>query len=171
VPLTDNPTRRVKGGIQMEGFRILVVDDEDDFRDTLVQRLQNRKMDVTGAENGEKALELIDKFLYDVVILDVKMPGLDGIQVLREIRQRRPSIEVILLTGHASVESGIEGMKLGAFDYVVKPVGLDKLLEIMQAAYDKKHTSDERTDQATVRDLVGHPARILETIRKEKKNT
>jgi two-component system, OmpR family, response regulator len=122
----------------MEEFNILVVDDEDDFRETIVKRLQKRKMMVRGAESGEKALELIAAQPFDVVVLDVKMPGLDGIDTLREIKKRRPLIEVILLTGHASMESGIEGMKLGAYDYVMKPANLEELIEKMRQAYEKK---------------------------------
>jgi two-component system, OmpR family, response regulator len=122
----------------MEEFNILVVDDEDDFRETIVKRLQKRKMTVRGAESGEKALELIEAQPFDVVVLDVKMPGLDGIDTLREIKKRKPLIEVILLTGHASMESGIEGMKLGAYDYVMKPANLEELIEKMVQAYEKK---------------------------------
>jgi two-component system OmpR family response regulator len=122
----------------MEEFKILVVDDEDDFRETIVKRLQKRKMPAWGAESGEKALELIEVQPFDVVVLDVKMPGLDGIETLREIKKKKPLIEVILLTGHASMESGIEGMKLGAYDYVMKPANLEELIEKMRQAYEKK---------------------------------
>ena len=122
----------------MEDFKILVVDDEDDFRETIVKRMQKRKMSAWGAESGEKALELIETQPFDVVVLDVKMPGLDGIDTLREIKKRKPLIEVILLTGHASMESGIEGMKLGAYDYVMKPANLEELIEKMRQAYEKK---------------------------------
>jgi two-component system, OmpR family, response regulator len=126
----------------MEEFKILVVDDEDDFRETIVKRLLKRKMTARGAESGEKALELIEAQPFDVVVLDVKMPGLDGIDTLREIKQRKPLIEVILLTGHASMESGIEGMKLGAYDYVMKPANLEELIEKMRQAYEKKVVSE-----------------------------
>ncbi len=128
----------------MEEFKILVVDDEDDFRETIVKRLQKRKMKAWGAESGEKALELIEAQPFDVVVLDVKMPGLDGIDTLREIKKRKPLIEVILLTGHASMESGIEGMKLGAYDYVMKPANLEELMEKMRQAYEKKVVFEEQ---------------------------
>ena len=128
----------------MEEFKILVVDDEDDFRETIVKRLQKRKMTARGAESGEKALELIEAQPFDVVVLDVKMPGLDGIDTLREIKKRKPLIEVILLTGHASMESGIEGMKLGAYDYVMKPANLEELIEKMRQAYEKKVVFEEQ---------------------------
>jgi two-component system OmpR family response regulator len=153
----------------MGEFRALVVDDEDDFRETLVQRLEKRGVEAVGMETGEKAIEAIEKYLFDVIILDIRMPGMDGIQALREIKSRKPLIEVILLTGHATVESGIEGMKLGAFDYVTKPADFDTLLEKMRQAYQKKAAHEEKIRQATIRDLVGHPARVFAKIKEEKK--
>jgi two-component system OmpR family response regulator len=122
----------------MEKFKVMIVDDEEDFLETIVKRLKARGIDVTGAESGYKALELIDDGNFDVVILDVKMPGLDGIETLREMKKKKPLVEVIMLTGHASVESGIQGMQLGAFDYVMKPVALDELLEKVRQAYERK---------------------------------
>ena len=122
----------------MEEFTVLVVDDEDDFRETIVKRLQKRHLKATGAESGEKALKMIAEQPMDVVVLDVKMPGMDGIETLRKIKKHNPLIEVILLTGHASMESGIEGLKLGAFDYVMKPANLDELIEKMRKAYERK---------------------------------
>lgn len=128
----------------MEKFKVLVVDDELDFLETIVKRLQARNIQVTGADSGTKALELMGYQDFDVVILDVKMPGLDGIDTLREMKKRKPLVEVIMLTGHASVESGIQGMQLGAFDYVMKPVALDELLEKMRQAYERKLIQEEK---------------------------
>ena len=88
------------------------------------------------------------KLLRDVVLLDVKMPGMDGIETLRQIRAQFPLIEVVLLTGHASVESGIEGMKLGAFDYLMKPIELEPLIEKLTAAYRKKREHEARIEEA-----------------------
>jgi two-component system OmpR family response regulator len=122
----------------MEKFRALIVDDEIDFLETIVKRLQNRNITVLGVESGEKALEVLASQDFDVVVLDVKMPGLDGIDTLKEIKKRKSLVEVIMLTGHASVELGIQGMQLGAFDYVMKPVPLDELLERMRQAYERK---------------------------------
>jgi DNA-binding NtrC family response regulator len=122
----------------MEKFKLMIVDDETDFLETLIKRLQARKIDVTGAESGYKALEDLDSRSPDVVILDVKMPGMDGIETLREIKKKSPLTEVIMLTGHASVESGIQGMQLGAFDYLMKPVALDELLEKVRQAYERR---------------------------------
>jgi DNA-binding NtrC family response regulator len=122
----------------MEKFKLMVVDDETDFLETIVKRLKARNIEVTGAESGYQALELMDRQDFDVIILDVKMPGMDGIEALREMKKRKPLTEVIMLTGHASVESGIQGMQLGAFDYVMKPVALDELLEKVRQAYERK---------------------------------
>jgi two-component system OmpR family response regulator len=121
-----------------EEFRVLIVDDEDDFRETLLKRMKRRDLDVSGAESAQKALDLMDQRDFDVVVLDVKMPGMDGIETLRELKKKSPLTEVILLTGHASVESGIEGMKLGAFDYLMKPVNIDELLGRVRQAYERK---------------------------------
>nr|WP_252381144.1 response regulator [Desulfovulcanus ferrireducens] len=122
----------------MSKFSILIVDDEKDFLDTLTKRLRRRNFDVQGVTSGEQALEYLTNDPMDIVILDVKMPGMDGISVLREIKRCFPLVEVFMLTGHASLEAAVEGMKLGAFDYLLKPVGLDELLFKMEDAYQKK---------------------------------
>jgi DNA-binding response OmpR family regulator len=122
----------------MENFKMLIVDDEADFLETILKRLKARKIEVAGVDSGYKALEYLENHDVDVMILDVKMPGMDGIETLREIKKKKPRVEVIMLTGHASVESGIQGMQLGAFDYVMKPVALDELLEKVRQAYERK---------------------------------
>ena len=127
----------------MDKFRVLIVDDDDDFRETLAIRLEARKLRVMGAESGDKALELLDRHDFDVVLLDIRMPGLDGIETLREMKKKRPLLEIILFTGHASVESGVQGMQLGAFDYVMKPASLEELLDKMHQAYEKKRRQEK----------------------------
>ena len=122
----------------MEGLRVLFVDDEDDFRETIVKRLNARKIQAMGAERGVRALEIVKDNDFDVIVLDVKMPGMDGIETLRHIKQMKPEIEVIMLTGHASVEFGLKGMQLGAFDYVMKPAPLNELLDTINQAWSKK---------------------------------
>jgi DNA-binding NtrC family response regulator len=128
----------------MEDFRVLIVDDEPDFLETIVKRLRKRKVDATGISSGETALELLEKEHFDVVILDVRMPGMDGIETLREMKRLRPLMEVIMLTGHASVESGMEGMQFGAFDYVMKPANIEDLLEKVRQAYQRKSIHERR---------------------------
>jgi DNA-binding NtrC family response regulator len=128
----------------MKGARILLVDDEVDFVDIMLKRLKKRDLQAFGAYSAEEALEILEHQLIDVVILDVKMPGTDGIDALRRIRAIHPLVEVIMLTGHATVESAIDGMKLGAFDYLMKPTDLDDLLEKVNEAYEKKLRHEEK---------------------------
>jgi DNA-binding NtrC family response regulator len=122
----------------MEGIRVLVVDDEEDFRETVVKRLNARKLVAEEAASGVKALQILEGKDFDVIVLDVKMPDMDGIETLRHIKKLKPKTEVIMLTGHASVEFGIKGMQLGAFDYVMKPAPLNELLDTISQAYNKK---------------------------------
>jgi DNA-binding NtrC family response regulator len=119
-------------------FNVLIVDDEAEFLDTLVKRIKKRDVNVTGVESGEKALEFLAEEPVDVVVLDVRMPGMDGIETLRELKKRHPLVEVIMLTGHASLEVAIEGMELGAFDYLMKPIDIDELLYKLEDANKKK---------------------------------
>lgn len=136
----------------MELFSILVVDDEEDFVETLVNRLKKRTIDAVGVLSGEEALEVMGKREFDVVILDIKMPGgMDGIETLKEIKKVQPLAEVILLTGHASVESSIEGMKFGAFDYVLKPIKLEELFPKVAQAFEKKDVHNQKIRSAKVK--------------------
>ena len=115
-------------------IRVLVVDDEEDFLNSIVRRLELRGMTAVGVASGAAALEVLGSEAFDVVVLDIKMPGMDGIEALREIKQQHAAVEVIVLTGHASQEFNRMGLELGAFDYLVKPVKLDTVIERIQAA-------------------------------------
>lgn len=129
----------------MEKFRVLVIDDEVDFVETIVKRLRDRGLDAQGALSGPEGLKILDERDFDVIILDVKMPKMNGIEALREIKKKKPLVEVIMLTGHGSVESGIQGLQLGAFNYVMKPVPLNELLKQMSQAYERKLIEEERS--------------------------
>ena len=147
----------------MDMFRIMVVDDEVDFLETVVNRLKKRQLNATGVTSGEEAVALLKEELFDVIILDIKMPGgMDGIETLREVKRIQPLIEVILLTGHASVETSIEGMKLGAFDYCLKPIKFEELLQKMAAAFEKKSTHDKKIRDAKIQQLIRHPGRVFD---------
>lgn len=122
----------------MDAFSVLLVDDEVEFLETLVKRLAKRKLQVTGVTSAEEAIQILGERPVDVVVLDVKMPGMDGLEALRQIKTTRPDVEVIMLTGHANVEAAIQGMELGAFDYLMKPMDIDELLYKLQDAYKKK---------------------------------
>jgi DNA-binding NtrC family response regulator len=134
----------------MEAFRVLVVDDEPDFLETLVKRFKRRKVDAVGVSSGVEAMQLLEQEHFDVVILDIRMPGMDGIETLREIKRKRPLMEVILLTGHASVESGVQGMQLGAFDYVMKPAEFEDILEKVRQAFERKRLHEEKVKETDV---------------------
>jgi len=133
---------------------ILLVDDEKDFVEILSMRLEEAGEKVTAAYNGQMCLDILDKEPIDVVILDIKMPGMDGINTLHKIKIMHPLVEVILLTGHGSTETAIEGMKLGAFDYLLKPADFDDLKAKLAGARKKKEAQDERIRQAEVRQLL-----------------
>jgi DNA-binding NtrC family response regulator len=119
----------------MDPIRVLLVDDEESFVEYLGKRLSARGMQVSISLSGEAALERVKTQELDVVILDVRMPGMSGVETLRELRKLRPELQVIMLTGHASIESGVEGMKLGAFDYLVKPCDIEVLTKAINEAH------------------------------------
>jgi DNA-binding NtrC family response regulator len=134
----------------MPTFSVLVIDDEVDFMETLANRLKKRKMGAVGVTSGEQALAQLDEHAFDIVLLDIKMPGgMDGLAVLREIRRRQPLAQVILLTGHASLETSSEGMRLGAFDYLLKPVKFEDLLEKIAAALVKRSLGAGKSSDQT----------------------
>lgn len=128
--------------------KLLVIDDEPDFLETIVKRLLKRQIDATGVDSGKEALRVLDEQSFDVVILDVRMPGMDGIETLKEIKKRSPLTEVIMLTGHGSIKSGIKGMELGAFDYVIKPADFEELFEKVNQAAERKMLHEERVRKA-----------------------
>ncbi|MFC1839908.1 response regulator [Thermodesulfobacteriota bacterium] len=141
--------------------RILIVDDEEDFVEALSERLMIREYDVTMAFTGQDAIAKNKQFNFDIVILDVKMPGTNGIDVLKEIKSTKPLTEVIMLTGNATVETAIEGMKLGAFDYLMKPCETDDLINKIKKASDRKTEHDERIREARVKDIISSPRTVL----------
>jgi DNA-binding NtrC family response regulator len=142
----------------MSLFDVLIVDDEQEFREMTIKRLNKKDLQCYGAESGEEALEQIQMREIDVVLLDVKMPGMDGIMTLREIKRLKPMIEVVMLTGHASVESGIDGMKLGAFDYLMKPIELEPLVEKLKEAYKKKKAHQDKIEIAQIKKHMAMPS-------------
>ena len=124
--------------------RILLVDDEVAFANNLLKLLSKRGYDAVVVYNGADAVKMVGEKEFDVIILDMKMPGMDGIATLKEIKKKVPLVEVVILTGHGSVESGIEGMQLGAFDFLMKPVSIDDLQEKVSEAYRRKLIQRER---------------------------
>lgn len=126
----------------IEGIRLLLVDDEEDFTSALRRRLSRRGLDVAVADSGEDCLAYLSENEMDVVVLDVRMPGMDGLSVLHRIKEDWPSVEVVMLTGHASMEVAIRGMELGAFDYMMKPVDFQELLYKVEDAAARKRLQE-----------------------------
>ncbi len=118
----------------MAELKLLLVDDELEFLEPMKARLERRGVACTTAPSGEEALRLLAESVPHCAVVDVKMPGMDGLELLRQVRRRYPQVAVILLTGHASVELGVQGMELGAFEYLLKPVELDELLDTARRA-------------------------------------
>ncbi len=130
-------------------MKVLLVDDEAPFVDALAKRLDKRGIKVVSAYSGPEALQKLEAdSRIDVVVLDVKMPGMDGVDTLKAIKPAYPLVEVVMLTGHATVESAIEGMKLGALDYLMKPCDMDVLLAKLEEAKAKKDRQEEKIREA-----------------------
>ncbi len=134
---------------------VLLVDDEVPFVETMTKRLSKRNLQMAAAFSGTEALERLSKeSTIEVVILDVKMPGMDGIETLREIKGRHPLVEVVMLTGHATVETAIEGMKLGAFDYLMKPCDIELLVSKVTEAAARKRKQEEKILEARLKEIT-----------------
>lgn len=134
---------------------VMLVDDEVPFVETTTKRLEKRNLKIIKAFSGEEALETLKTHRNtDVVILDVKMPGMDGLETLTELKKQYPLIEVVMLTGHATVESAIEGMKLGAYDYLMKPCEIEALVLKVEEATKKKREHDDKIKEARVREAI-----------------
>lgn len=139
--------------------KVLLVDDEKAFVETMIKRLNKREVAIVPAHDGREALAILEKdSTIEVVILDIKMPVMDGMEALPEIKRRHPLVEVIMLTGHATVETGIEGMKLGAFDYLMKPCNTDELVVKVKDAAEKKRKHEEKIREARIRNLTMNKA-------------
>ncbi len=133
-----------------KGPRILLVDDEDRFRTNLAKMLMLQGLEVSAAAGGQEALDLLSLQPYDVALVDIRMPGMDGLETLARLKKLAPGLEVIMLTGHASIQAATEINKLGGYDYLLKPCPLEDLLLKIEAAYEKKLEREkrERTGQA-----------------------
>jgi DNA-binding NtrC family response regulator len=135
---------------------ILIVDDEQDFVEMLSLRLEDAGHRVRAVYDGATGLAAIDEAEPDVVILDIRMPGKDGITVLKAVKTAHPVVEVILLTGHGTIDTAVEGLKSGAFDYVQKPARFEELLDKLEAARHRKAEHEERIRRAEARILTRH---------------
>ncbi len=152
-------------------IKLLIVDDEVQFLESIAKRLELRGFEVITASNGQAALDFARKEKFDIAIVDLKMPGIDGTQVLGTLKNEHKYIEVIILTGHGSLESAVECTKLGAFDYLPKPYELDDLILKLEAAYkarlEKKFKDNEEKMKKLTSLATGlSPIAILRELRK-----
>lgn len=156
----------------MEEMKMMLVDDEERFLSTAKKLLFKKGIDALTATSGAEALEKLRTQNIHVVILDVKMPGIDGIETLKQIKRQYPLVEVIMLTGHATVESAVEGLKSGATDYLMKPTDLQDLLEKAEEAFEKRKRMEEKIRAAQTRTFMKSPGEILrETILRPEKSS
>jgi len=133
----------------MAELHIMLVDDEVSFVETLAKRLEARQIHTMTANSGVECLEKLKAAAeLDVIVLDIKMPGMNGIETLRNIKQAAPLVEVLMLTGHATVEAAIVGMKLGAYDFLMKPCDIDDVIEKVSEAAEKKQAHEEKIQDA-----------------------
>lgn len=151
-------------------IRLLIVDDETRFLNAIAQRLRKRGFDVQTATNGPEAIDLARKERFDIALLDLKMPGMDGSEVLRVLKEEHDFLEAIILTGHGSLESAVELTRLGAYSYLPKPYEMDKLIQVLKEAYqarlEKKFASDQEK-MKKILDVSGgeSPLGILRKLR------
>ena len=153
----------------MKAMKMMLVDDEKRFLSTTQKLLTKKGIDAVTATSGVQALEMLERKHVHVVILDVKMPGMDGNETLREIKRRFPLVEVIMLTGHATVESAIDGLKSGATDYLMKPTEIDELIVKAREAFQKRLLLEEKIHMAQSRQYMKSPREILKQAEKPKR--
>lgn len=134
--------------------RVLLVDDEEDFLQTLSERLKVRGLRVNTSVSGEDALDTVEEQSFDAIIMDLSMPGMDGIETLKEIKNTHPDAEIVILTGHGLVESGVTAMKEGASDFLEKPVNIDHLLEKINEAKSRRLLVLQKQSQQELEQLL-----------------
>jgi len=168
---------RIPGGVTREkeihmekDIKLLIVDDETRFLQAIAKRLMKRGFDVRTAENGQEAIRLAEKEKFDIALLDLRMPGMDGGEVLRILKEEHEFLEAIILTGHGSLESAVELTKVGAFSYLPKPYELEKLVEVLKEAYQSRLMKKFEADKAKVEKILAisegeSPLGILRRLR------
>ncbi|HIJ20240.1 MAG TPA: response regulator [Deltaproteobacteria bacterium] len=134
--------------------KVLLVDDEKDFLETMSERMQARDMNVTTTTSPKEALKKVQEESYDAIILDLMMPEMDGLETLKELKKKNPDIQVILLTGHATVQKGVEAMKLGAVDLLEKPADIKVLTEKIKKAHARKMILVEKKAEEKIRQIL-----------------
>lgn len=153
----------------MKGSRILLVDDEVVFTTNMSKLLTSRGYRVTAVNSGDAAIQELEKNDYDVVVLDLKMPGMDGITTLKEIKKLDLFTQTLILTGHGSIDTALEAVKLGAYDYLTKPCEIDDLVEKIEGAWQKKDLEVKEEMQENVQKIIESPHSVFDLYPKGKK--
>ena len=145
----------------MEKMKMMLVDDEERFLSTTKKLISRKGYDVVTASSGAEALEELGSSNIHVVVLDVKMPGMDGMETLKAIKKKYPLVEVIMLTGHGTVESAVDGLKSGATDYLMKPTDVNELIKKAEEAFEKRQRLEEKIRMAQSRLYMKSPREII----------
>ncbi len=154
---------------KMKGSRILLVDDETVFTDNMTRLLTTRGYLVTAVDNGEAALQILGEKDFDVIVLDLKMPGMDGITTLKEIGKQGLFAQTLILTGHGSIDTALEAVKLGAYDYLTKPCEIDDLVNKIEGAWGKKNEEEKKDTQEKIQKVVESPSSVFDLFPKSKR--
>jgi len=152
----------------MIGSKILLVDDEIVFTDNMSKLLTSRGYFVTAVNNGESAIRELEKKDFDVVVLDLKMPGMDGITTLKEIKKLGLFTETLILTGHGSVDTALEAIKIGAYDYLAKPCEINELVEKIEGAWQQKNADEKKDMQEKIQRVIESPSDAFKLFKKKK---
>ena len=152
----------------MKGSKILLVDDEVVFTNNMSKLLTNRGYRVTAVNSGDSAIQALEKETFDVVVLDLKMPGMDGITTLKEIKKLGLFTETLILTGHGSIDTALEAIKLGAYDYLTKPCEIDELVNKIEGAWEKKDGAEKKDMEEKIQKVVESPASVFDLFPKKK---
>ena len=150
----------------MKGSKVLLVDDEIVFTDNMSKLLVTRGYRVTAVNSGDSAIQALDKEDFDVVVLDLKMPGMDGITTLKEIKKLGLFTETLILTGHGAIDTALEAMKLGAYDYLTKPCEIDELVDKIEGAWSKKDEGVKKDIQDKIQRVVESPSSVFDVFPK-----
>src|SRR3990172_4389980 len=134
--------------------KVLLIDDEENFTTALSERMEARGVKAVTASNGSQALELVENENFDAIILDMIMPGMDGIETLKRLLEKNPDLQIILLTGHATVQKGIEALKLGAADFIEKPAGVQQLIQKVKDAKAKRIAITNKRNEEMLTDIL-----------------
>ena len=153
----------------MAGLRVLLVDDEVVFTENMSSLLTTRGYQVTAVNHGESAIQALEEKEFDVVVLDLKMPGMDGMATLKEIKKLGLFTETLILTGHGAVDTALEAVKLGAYDYLTKPCEIDELAEKIEGARKKKDNGERKDLDEKIQKVVESPKSAFSLFRKKKK--